>query len=74
MRVVLQRVNSARVHIAGYESRSIGPGLVVLAGLEDADTADDIEWISRKLVELRVFDPAADAPPATPPTMSNFMM
>lgn len=55
MRVVVQRVASAAVTVAGNITGSIGPGMLVLAGFEDSDTAADIEWMVRKLVGLRIF-------------------
>jgi D-tyrosyl-tRNA(Tyr) deacylase len=56
MRVVVQRVAQADVTIAGAVKSAIGPGLLVLAALEKADTAEDLAWISGKIVRLRVFD------------------
>ena len=56
MRVVIQRVNEAQVRIAGTVKGAIGPGLLALLAVEDTDTAEDIEWLSGKLVRLRVFD------------------
>jgi D-tyrosyl-tRNA(Tyr) deacylase len=54
MRAVVQRVSSASVTIAGQTKSSIQTGLLVLLGIEDADTAEDIEWLSGKIVRLRV--------------------
>ena len=59
MRVVIQRVSRASVTIEGQVKSSISRGLLVLAGFEDADTAEDIEWISGKIVNLRIFDDEA---------------
>jgi D-tyrosyl-tRNA(Tyr) deacylase len=56
MRAVVQRVSGARVEINGAVKGEIGPGLVVLFGVEPADTAEDIEWLAGKIVRLRVFD------------------
>jgi D-tyrosyl-tRNA(Tyr) deacylase len=56
VRVVLQRVTEAAVAIAGVVKGRIGLGILVLAAIEEADTAQDIEWISGKLVRLRIFD------------------
>jgi D-aminoacyl-tRNA deacylase len=56
MRAVIQRVTEASVTISGSIKSSIGSGLLVLVGIEDADTAEDIEWLSGKIVHLRVFD------------------
>ncbi len=56
MRAVLQRTAFASVKVDGNITGSIQKGLLVLIGIEDADTAEDIEWISSKIVNLRVFD------------------
>ena len=56
MRTVIQRVAQASVTIDGQVKGAIGPGLLVLLGVEEADTAEDIEWLSGKLVRLRVFN------------------
>ncbi len=58
MRAVIQRVSRASVTIEEKIYSSIGNGLLVLLGIEDADTAEDIEWLSGKIVNLRVFDDA----------------
>ncbi len=55
MRVVIQRVTEASVTINHSETRSIGQGLVVLLGIEDADSAEDIEWLCGKIARLRIF-------------------
>jgi D-aminoacyl-tRNA deacylase len=55
MRSVIQRVASAGVTIGGVERARIGAGLLVLLGIEEADTAEDIEWLSGKIVRLRIF-------------------
>jgi D-tyrosyl-tRNA(Tyr) deacylase len=55
MRAVLQRVSSASVTIAGCVAGQIGPGLLVLVGIEPADSAADGEWLAQKLVRLRIF-------------------
>jgi len=59
MRVVVQRVASARVEVAGECVGAIGAGLLVLAGFEDDDGEADLAWISAKLCKLRIFDDAA---------------
>jgi D-aminoacyl-tRNA deacylase len=59
MRAVIQRVSSASVTIDGAIHSKIGKGLLVLLGIEDADTAEDIGWLSAKIVSLRIFDDAA---------------
>jgi len=56
MRAVIQRVLNANVAINGKESRDINAGLVVLLGIEDADLIEDIEWLSAKIVNLRIFN------------------
>ena len=55
MRAVIQRVSHASVSIGGQVRSSIGRGLLVLVAIEDADTAEDIEWLAGKLVRLRLF-------------------
>lgn len=55
MRAVIQRVTEASVTIDGKVNGSIGNGLLVLVGIEDADTDEDIAWLSSKLVNLRIF-------------------
>lgn len=59
MRVVLQRVLSARVEVDAAEAGRIGPGLLVLAGFEEADGPADLEWMAGKIVRLRIFADAA---------------
>ena len=56
MRAVIQRVSKASVTIDGKVHSAIGEGLLVLLGIEDADTMEDIEWLSGKIVNLRIFD------------------
>ncbi len=56
MRVVIQRVNHASVTIEGLQKAAIGKGLLVLVGIEDADVDEDIQWLSSKMVNLRIFD------------------
>lgn len=56
MRAVVQRVSQAQVVVNGSVKGTIGDGLLVLLAVEDSDTAADIEWLSGKLVRLRVFD------------------
>ena len=55
MRVTIQRVSEASVIINGQVKSSIGNGLLVLAGFEEADTQEDLEWMSSKIVNLRIF-------------------
>lgn len=56
MRAVIQRVSKASVTIDGKVHSSIQEGLLVLLGIEDADSIDDINWLSAKITNLRVFD------------------
>jgi D-tyrosyl-tRNA(Tyr) deacylase len=56
MRAVIQRVSEAKVSIAGVVKGAIQHGLAVLLAVEEADTVEDIEWLSGKIVRLRVFD------------------
>ena len=56
MRVVIQKVTQASVSIENKIVASIDKGLLVLVGIEDTDTNDDIAWLSAKIVNLRVFD------------------
>lgn len=56
MRAVIQRVSRASVTIGGVVRSSIAQGLLVLVGIEDADTAEDLEWLSAKIVNLRIFN------------------
>ncbi len=55
MRVILQRVSSARVTVAGRVAGEITRGLLVFVGLESADTAADGDWLAQKIVKLRIF-------------------
>jgi D-tyrosyl-tRNA(Tyr) deacylase len=55
MRAVIQRVSSAKVEIEGAVKGSVNEGLLVFIGIEDADNQVDVEWISSKIVQLRVF-------------------
>ena len=56
MRAVIQRVTKASVTIEGRINGQIENGLLVLMGIEDADTNEDIEWLSSKIVNLRIFN------------------
>jgi D-aminoacyl-tRNA deacylase len=58
MRAVIQRVSQADVTIGGAVKGAVEKGLVVLLAVEEADAAEDIEWLSGKIVRLRVFDDA----------------
>lgn len=59
MRIVLQRVSEASVTVDATVTGAIGQGLLVLVGIEDADTDEDIQWLSNKIVNLRIFNDAA---------------
>ena len=56
MRAVIQRVSQASVKVAGAITGNIHTGLLVLLGIEDADSEEDIEWLSSKIVNLRIFN------------------
>ena len=56
MRAVIQRVQHASVIAEGKPAGSIGEGLLVLLGIEDSDGAEDVAWLSAKLVNLRIFN------------------
>ena len=56
MRAVIQRVRHASVCINGQENSSIGFGLLILLGVCEEDTQEDVEWLVRKIVALRIFD------------------
>lgn len=56
MKVVIQRVTHASVKVDGAITGQIGEGLLVLLGIEDADTEEDIAWLSNKIVNLRIFN------------------
>jgi D-tyrosyl-tRNA(Tyr) deacylase len=57
--VIVQRVVSARVEVAGEVVAAIGMGLLVLAGVEENDSEADLVWLSSKLTRLRIFPDAA---------------
>lgn len=56
MRLVIQRVTHASVTIEGKVKSAIGPGLLILVGVESADTTEDVDWLVRKVATLRIFD------------------
>ena len=62
MRAVIQRVTYASVTIDKQVKSRIDNGLLLLVGIEDADTVGDIEWLSNKIVNLRIFDDAQKVP------------
>lgn len=56
MIAVIQRVSKSSVTIGGQVKGTIGAGLMVLLGIEEADGAEDISWLSKKIVNLRIFE------------------
>ena len=56
MRVVIQRAGHASVTINGTCKASIGKGLMILVGIEESDGKEDIDWLCKKIVNLRIFD------------------
>ncbi|MDO6519145.1 D-aminoacyl-tRNA deacylase [Zobellia galactanivorans] len=58
MRAIIQRVSRASVRVDGQIISEIRNGLLILLGIEDADGPEDIEWLSRKIVNLRIFNDA----------------
>jgi D-tyrosyl-tRNA(Tyr) deacylase len=56
MRVVIQRVSEARVAVEGKEVARSGPGLLILLGIEEADSEEDIAWLVKKILQLRIFN------------------
>ena len=56
MRLLIQRVTHASVTIEGKVKSAIGPGLLILVGVESADTTEDVDWLVRKVAALRIFD------------------
>jgi D-tyrosyl-tRNA(Tyr) deacylase len=56
MRAVIQRVSEASVKVDGNICGAIGKGLLVFFGIEDADSQEDIEWLSNKIIQLRIFE------------------
>lgn len=59
MRTVIQRVSSASCTVDGEITGQIGTGFLVLLGIEDADTTDDLQWLAQKITGLRVFSDEA---------------
>lgn len=59
MRLLIQRVTEAKCHIGGELFSQIGKGLVVLVGIGNDETSEDLEWLTKKLVQLRIFDDEA---------------
>ncbi len=56
MRIVIQRVREASVSIAGKLKASVGGGMMILVGVEHDDTQDDVDWLVKKVVNLRIFN------------------
>ncbi|MFO7670753.1 MAG: D-aminoacyl-tRNA deacylase [Bacteroidales bacterium] len=56
MRAVIQRVSNAHLTINGEFKQTMGPGLVILIGIEESDEESDIQWLSGKISRLRIFD------------------
>lgn len=56
MRTVIQRVTEANVKVEGKICGKIGHGLLILVGIEESDSNDDIEWLCKKIVNMRIFD------------------
>ena len=61
MRIVAQRVSRASVTIGGTIKSSIGSGMMVLLGIEEADNEEDVEWLCAKLAKMRIFSDENDA-------------
>jgi D-tyrosyl-tRNA(Tyr) deacylase len=55
MRLIIQRVSEAAVSIENKQTAQIGKGLLVLVGIEQADTLEDVAWLSQKLISMRIF-------------------
>ncbi|HEU0137168.1 MAG TPA: D-aminoacyl-tRNA deacylase [Flavobacterium sp.] len=60
MRAVIQRVNTASVKVSGIVTAHIEMGLLILVGIEEADTSEDIIWLTGKIANLRIFNDAAN--------------
>lgn len=61
MRLVIQRVSRASVTIGGVLKSEIGKGLMILLGVEDADSQEDVEWLCQKVTKLRIFEDDGNA-------------
>lgn len=62
MRAIIQRVSGAAVTVHGMEKAAIGPGLLVFVGIGEDDDRTDAQWLSKKIVQLRIFDDAQQVP------------
>jgi len=60
MRLVIQRVSSASVEVEEFVVSEIETGLLILAGIEETDTAEDIDWLVKKTCQLRIFNDSED--------------
>ena len=60
MRIIIQRVSEASVTINGKVKGQIGTGLLLLAGFSASDTTEDLNWIARKVIQMRIFSDADD--------------
>ena len=60
MRVVIQRVRHAAVHVENREVGSIGEGLLIFLGIEEEDGEEDLNWLASKIVKLRIFPDEQD--------------
>lgn len=60
MRLVIQRVSSASVEVEEFVVAEIETGLLILAGIEEADSKEDIDWLVKKVCQLRIFNDAED--------------
>jgi D-tyrosyl-tRNA(Tyr) deacylase len=56
MRIVIQRVSKALVQVEDKVLSSIAGGMLILVGIEESDTEDDISWLTNKIIQLRIFD------------------
>ena len=56
MRAVIQRVRSGSVAIEGFETQTVGKGFVILLGICPEDTEGDIDWLVKKIVQMRIFE------------------
>lgn len=59
MRIVIQRVSEASVTVEGQVTGAIGKGLLLLVGFETEDTTDDLDWLARKVLNMRIFNDEA---------------
>ena len=62
MKVVIQRVSNASVTVMDIRISMVNTGLLILVGIEDADNDEDIEWLSNKIVNLRIFNDKNNVP------------